>query len=161
MPPCSASFDTGGTREGAGIAGHLHELHDQVVPAAVGQARRHLRLARLVADVVARHVVHREDAHRVAEILQRGIDLVRQRAVFDQEVRFAVVVAEQRVADEARVDARVHRDLAHAAAEVHQRRDHARAAEVVEKAARREADEASICTHIEAGETTMQIYDFH
>ncbi|CAN0619813.1 4-carboxy-4-hydroxy-2-oxoadipic acid aldolase [Burkholderia multivorans] len=37
----------------------------------------------------------------------------------------------------------------------------ARAAEVVEKAARREADEAAICRRIEAGETTMQIYDFH
>lgn len=33
--------------------------------------------------------------------------------------------------------------------------------EVVEKAAKREADEASICRRIEAGETTMQIYDFH
>ncbi|CAN0619990.1 4-carboxy-4-hydroxy-2-oxoadipic acid aldolase [Burkholderia multivorans] len=37
----------------------------------------------------------------------------------------------------------------------------ARAAEVVEKAARREADEAAICRRIEGGETTMQIYDFH
>ena len=33
--------------------------------------------------------------------------------------------------------------------------------EVVEKAAKREADEASICRRIEAGETTMQIHDFH
>lgn len=37
----------------------------------------------------------------------------------------------------------------------------ARAAEVVEKAAKREADEAAICKRIEAGETTMQIYNFH
>ncbi|MGF6597718.1 4-hydroxy-4-methyl-2-oxoglutarate aldolase [Paraburkholderia sp. GAS448] len=37
----------------------------------------------------------------------------------------------------------------------------ARAAEVVERAARREADEAAICKRIEAGETTMQIYNFH
>ncbi|WP_343676412.1 4-carboxy-4-hydroxy-2-oxoadipate aldolase/oxaloacetate decarboxylase [Paraburkholderia heleia] len=37
----------------------------------------------------------------------------------------------------------------------------ARAAEVVEKAAQREADEAAICRRIEAGETTMQIYGFH
>jgi 4-hydroxy-4-methyl-2-oxoglutarate aldolase len=36
----------------------------------------------------------------------------------------------------------------------------ARAAEVVERAARREADEAAICKRIEAGETTMQIYNF-
>ncbi|HKR38670.1 MAG TPA: 4-carboxy-4-hydroxy-2-oxoadipate aldolase/oxaloacetate decarboxylase [Paraburkholderia sp.] len=36
-----------------------------------------------------------------------------------------------------------------------------RAAGVVEKAAKREADEAAICKRIEAGETTMQIYDFH
>lgn len=35
-----------------------------------------------------------------------------------------------------------------------------RAADVVEKAARREADESAICKRIEAGETTMQIYDF-
>jgi len=37
----------------------------------------------------------------------------------------------------------------------------ARAADVVEKAAKREADEAAICKRIEAGETTMQIYHFH
>ena len=37
----------------------------------------------------------------------------------------------------------------------------ARAADVVQKAAKREADEAAICRRIEAGETTMQIYDFH
>jgi 4-hydroxy-4-methyl-2-oxoglutarate aldolase len=37
----------------------------------------------------------------------------------------------------------------------------ARAAEVVEKAAKREADEAAICKRIAAGETTMQIYNFH
>lgn len=37
----------------------------------------------------------------------------------------------------------------------------ARAADVVEKAARREAEEAAICKRIEAGETTMQIYNFH
>ncbi|WP_233870302.1 4-carboxy-4-hydroxy-2-oxoadipate aldolase/oxaloacetate decarboxylase [Paraburkholderia adhaesiva] len=37
----------------------------------------------------------------------------------------------------------------------------ARAADVVEKAAKREADEAAICKRIEAGETTMQIYSFH
>lgn len=36
-----------------------------------------------------------------------------------------------------------------------------RAADVVEKAAMREAQEAAICKRIEAGETTMQIYDFH
>jgi 4-hydroxy-4-methyl-2-oxoglutarate aldolase len=36
-----------------------------------------------------------------------------------------------------------------------------RAADVVEKAARREAEEAAICKRIEAGETTMQIYGFH
>ncbi|MGA7816121.1 4-carboxy-4-hydroxy-2-oxoadipate aldolase/oxaloacetate decarboxylase [Caballeronia sp.] len=36
-----------------------------------------------------------------------------------------------------------------------------RAADVVEKAARREAEEAAICKRIEAGETTMQIYNFH
>jgi len=36
-----------------------------------------------------------------------------------------------------------------------------RAAEVVEKATKREADEAAICKRIEAGETTMQIYGFH
>ncbi|MCX5539357.1 4-carboxy-4-hydroxy-2-oxoadipate aldolase/oxaloacetate decarboxylase [Paraburkholderia sp. CNPSo 3076] len=35
------------------------------------------------------------------------------------------------------------------------------AAEVVAKGARREADEAAICKRIEAGETTMQIYNFH
>jgi len=37
----------------------------------------------------------------------------------------------------------------------------ARAAEVVAKGTKREADEAAICKRIEAGETTMQIYDFH
>ncbi|MCP3716398.1 4-carboxy-4-hydroxy-2-oxoadipate aldolase/oxaloacetate decarboxylase [Paraburkholderia sp. CNPSo 3281] len=37
----------------------------------------------------------------------------------------------------------------------------ASAAEVVAKGARREADEAAICKRIEAGETTMQIYNFH
>ena len=37
----------------------------------------------------------------------------------------------------------------------------ARAADVVEMAAKREADEAAICRRIEAGETTMQIYNFH
>ncbi|MFX1765104.1 4-carboxy-4-hydroxy-2-oxoadipate aldolase/oxaloacetate decarboxylase [Paraburkholderia sp. A1RI-2L] len=37
----------------------------------------------------------------------------------------------------------------------------ARASDVVEKAVKREADEAAICKRIEAGETTMQIYDFH
>jgi 4-hydroxy-4-methyl-2-oxoglutarate aldolase len=37
----------------------------------------------------------------------------------------------------------------------------ARAADVVERAAKREADEAAICKRIEAGETTMQIYNFH
>lgn len=37
----------------------------------------------------------------------------------------------------------------------------ARAAAVVEKAAKREVDEAAICKRIEAGETTMQIYGFH
>ena len=37
----------------------------------------------------------------------------------------------------------------------------ARAADVVEMAAKREADEAAICKRIEAGETTMQIYNFH
>ncbi|MEX3941128.1 4-carboxy-4-hydroxy-2-oxoadipate aldolase/oxaloacetate decarboxylase [Paraburkholderia sp. BR10937] len=37
----------------------------------------------------------------------------------------------------------------------------ARAAEVVAKGAQREADEAAICKRIEAGETTMQIYNFH
>ncbi|MBC8740904.1 4-carboxy-4-hydroxy-2-oxoadipate aldolase/oxaloacetate decarboxylase [Paraburkholderia sp. UCT31] len=36
----------------------------------------------------------------------------------------------------------------------------ARAAEVVAKAAQREIDEAAICKRIEAGETTMQIYNF-
>ena len=36
-----------------------------------------------------------------------------------------------------------------------------RAADVVAKAAQREADEAAICKRIEAGESTMQIYDFH
>ena len=38
---------------------------------------------------------------------------------------------------------------------------HARAADVVEMAAKREADEATICKRIESGETTMQIYNFH
>jgi 4-hydroxy-4-methyl-2-oxoglutarate aldolase len=37
----------------------------------------------------------------------------------------------------------------------------ARAADVVRMAAKREADEAAICRRIEAGETTMQIYNFH
>ncbi|TDN57952.1 4-carboxy-4-hydroxy-2-oxoadipate aldolase/oxaloacetate decarboxylase [Paraburkholderia sp. BL10I2N1] len=37
----------------------------------------------------------------------------------------------------------------------------ARAAEVVARAAQREIDEAAICKRIEAGETTMQIYNFH
>ncbi|HTR07825.1 MAG TPA: 4-carboxy-4-hydroxy-2-oxoadipate aldolase/oxaloacetate decarboxylase [Paraburkholderia sp.] len=37
----------------------------------------------------------------------------------------------------------------------------ARAADVVAKGMKREADEAAICKRIEAGETTMQIYDFH
>lgn len=37
----------------------------------------------------------------------------------------------------------------------------ARAADVVQMAAKREADEAAICKRIEAGETTMQIYNFH
>ena len=37
----------------------------------------------------------------------------------------------------------------------------ARAADVVEMAAKREADEATICKRIESGETTMQIYNFH
>ena len=36
-----------------------------------------------------------------------------------------------------------------------------RAAEVVQKAAKREADEAAILKRLEAGETTMQIYGFH
>lgn len=36
----------------------------------------------------------------------------------------------------------------------------ARAADVIDKAAMREADEAAICKRIEAGETTMQIYHF-
>ena len=36
-----------------------------------------------------------------------------------------------------------------------------RAADVVQMAANREADEAAICKRIEAGETTMQIYNFH
>ncbi|MGU7784804.1 4-carboxy-4-hydroxy-2-oxoadipate aldolase/oxaloacetate decarboxylase [Burkholderia sp. PU8-34] len=36
-----------------------------------------------------------------------------------------------------------------------------RAAEVVEIAAKREADEAAICKRIEGGQTTMQIYGFH
>jgi len=36
-----------------------------------------------------------------------------------------------------------------------------RAAEVVNKARQREADEAAILNRIEAGETTMQIYGFH
>lgn len=36
-----------------------------------------------------------------------------------------------------------------------------RAAEVVTKGVQREADEAAICGRIEAGETTMQIYNFH
>lgn len=36
-----------------------------------------------------------------------------------------------------------------------------RAAEVVEKAAKREADEAAILKRLEAGETTMQVYHFH
>ncbi|MPW19562.1 4-carboxy-4-hydroxy-2-oxoadipate aldolase/oxaloacetate decarboxylase [Paraburkholderia sp. CNPSo 3157] len=36
-----------------------------------------------------------------------------------------------------------------------------RAADVVERAAKREADEAAICKRIESGETTMQIYNFH
>lgn len=36
-----------------------------------------------------------------------------------------------------------------------------RAAEVVDKAARREAEEAAICKRLEDGETTMQIYGFH
>ncbi|MCY0855201.1 MULTISPECIES: 4-carboxy-4-hydroxy-2-oxoadipate aldolase/oxaloacetate decarboxylase [unclassified Cupriavidus] len=35
------------------------------------------------------------------------------------------------------------------------------AAEVVEKARRREADEAAILARVEAGESTMQIYGFH
>ena len=37
----------------------------------------------------------------------------------------------------------------------------ARAAEVVDKAQRREADEAAILKRLEAGETTMQVYGFH
>lgn len=37
----------------------------------------------------------------------------------------------------------------------------ARAAEVVEKAAKREADEAAILKRLEAGETTMKVYNFH
>ncbi|MEX3937168.1 4-carboxy-4-hydroxy-2-oxoadipate aldolase/oxaloacetate decarboxylase [Paraburkholderia phymatum] len=37
----------------------------------------------------------------------------------------------------------------------------ARAADIVGRAAKREADEAAICKRIEAGETTMQIYNFH
>jgi 4-hydroxy-4-methyl-2-oxoglutarate aldolase len=35
------------------------------------------------------------------------------------------------------------------------------AAEVVEKAMQREADEQAICKRLEAGENTMQIYGFH
>ena len=36
-----------------------------------------------------------------------------------------------------------------------------RAADVVEKAAKRDADEAAILKRLEAGETTMQVYHFH
>jgi hypothetical protein len=105
-------------------AAHLGQLQDQVVPAPARVARGHLRLARGVAHVVAGHVVHREDAHGVAEARQRGIHLVRQRAVFHQEVRLAVVLAEQRVADEAGIDPRQHGHLADARAQGHQRGDH-------------------------------------
>ena len=38
---------------------------------------------------------------------------------------------------------------------------HGRAAEVVDKAVRREADEAAILKRLQAGESTMQVYGFH
>jgi 4-hydroxy-4-methyl-2-oxoglutarate aldolase len=38
---------------------------------------------------------------------------------------------------------------------------HARAAEVVEKSVRREADEAAILKRLHSGESTMQVYGFH
>src|ERR1044072_3723574 len=59
---------------------------------AVGAARVHevgplavAALADLPADVVARHVVHRERTHRHAPALQRPVDLLRARAPPDPE----------------------------------------------------------------------------
>ena len=100
------------------------ELHDHVVPAAVGGSGGHLRFARLVAHIVASHIMHRKNAHCIAEFFQCGVHLVWQRAVFNQEVRFAGVVAKQCIANKTGIDSRQHRNFSHASTQVHQRCDH-------------------------------------
>src|SRR6185369_9434884 len=68
--------------------------------------RRHARfgglaLARGPADVQAGEVAHAKRPHGHAELLQRAVDLLRQRAGVDQALRRGAVAREHAVADEA------------------------------------------------------------
>ena len=70
-----------------------------------------LALARGPADVQAGEVAHAERAHRHAELLQRAVDLLRQRAGVEQALGRGAVARQHAVADEAVADARDHGDL--------------------------------------------------
>src|SRR6185503_8184934 len=79
------------------LAGLLTEaalLADAVGDPRIDEVRALLvaALAHFPADVVARHVVHRERAHRHAELRHGGVDLLRARALVDQEQALLAVL---------------------------------------------------------------------
>jgi hypothetical protein len=63
--------------------------------------------------------------HRHAELRQRGVDLLRRRALVDQEQALLAVLLEHAVADEAVAHARDHRHLLQRLAELHGGGEHA------------------------------------
>ena len=110
----------------AGLLAEAAQLADAVGDARVHEVRALLvaALADLPADVVARHVVHGERAHRHAPALQRAVHLLRRRALVEQEQALLAVLLEHAVADEAVAHARDHRHLLQPLAELHRGREH-------------------------------------
>src|SRR5512135_1263371 len=71
------------------------------------------------ADVEARHVAHGERSHRQAPVLRRAIDLLRARALVEQEQALLAVFLDHAVADEAVAHPGDHRHLLQLLAELH------------------------------------------
>ena len=68
--------------------------------------------ADFVADVQAGKVAHRQRAHRHAELVERGIDVLHLGPLFDEECRLPHVGAEHPIADKPPAIADEHADLA-------------------------------------------------
>src|SRR5258708_12238651 len=86
--------------------------------------RRRLVLADVPAHVEPCKVADAKRPHGKSELLDRLVDLLRQRAFLEQEARFPEIAVQHAVADEAVAHARHHTDLLDRLRQLHGGRQH-------------------------------------